>query len=65
MEIKTTTLRKIVKVTFPGNIDYHKLAVAVGARDATVWNWLKTGKVPEQYLEKIKNIELKTVLKDK
>jgi len=63
MQIKVVVLRRILKVTFPKGIDYHKLALAVGVSDAVAWGWLKHGKVHEQYVPIIEKINFDTVKK--
>ncbi len=63
MRIKTTVLRKIIKVDFPPGIDYNKLADKVGVQPMVAYGWLQTGKVHERYVPLIKSVPIETVRK--
>ena len=63
MKITVTTLRQIVKVEFPPELDYHKLAEAAGVRDQVAWGWLAHGKVAERYIDIIRGIPIESVKK--
>jgi hypothetical protein len=65
MKIEVKTLRQIVKVKFPKDLDYHKLAAAAGVHDQLAWNWLKNGKVAERYIPILLKIPVETVQKEK